>query len=566
MATADVTTVEASSPIPIPPDFPVTWERPEDERLLWRADRMHFPEPVTPLMAIFTRAFNGGSERAADAYELPIRVEHRRLNTYLFVLTVPRVPPQEMEAQGEKAGQRLKAGIAEFAQRWNSEWLPEVKEHLAFWEGFDLGGASMPELLAHLDDTEARFTRLLEIHFLIAYPFLVAPSMFDELYEDLFGKEGAFDALKLLQGFGNKTVEGGHALWELSRQALASPVVGRVLKEHEAADVTAALEESTEGQAFLAELDTYLNEYGQRSDVFFEVGYPHWVEDPTTPVRNLKEFIAQPDRELSTELTALADERERLIAAARERLKGYPRPVVDQFEFLLQAAQAATIMQEDHNYWIDQRGTYKVRQVLLELGRRIAQAGAIQDHDDVFYLNLEEVRETAGGLPHGDRRPLVAQRKAEMDRFRAVQQPPALGTPPPGAPHDDPLGRAIGKFFGTPPPESADPGVLRGGAGSPGVVRGKAKVVHTLSEAGKVQPGDILVAPSTMPAWTPLFATAAAVVTDAGGILSHCAIVAREYGIPAVVGTGRATAVIEDGQMLEVDGDTGTVSIVDVAS
>ena len=249
-------------------------------------------------------------------------MEHRRLNTYLFVLTVPRVPPEEMEAQGKRAGERLKAGIAEFAERWNSEWLPEVKEHLAFWEGFDLGGASMPELLAHLDDTEARFTRLLEIHFLIAYPFLVAPSMFDELYEDLFGKEGAFDALKLLQGFGNKTVEGGHALWELSRKALASPIVGRVLKEHEAADVTAALARSTEGQAFLAELEAYLEEYGQRSDVFFKVGYPHWVEDPTTPVRNLKEFIAQPDRDLSTELTALAEERERLIAAARERLKG----------------------------------------------------------------------------------------------------------------------------------------------------------------------------------------------------------------------------------------------------
>ena len=86
-------------------------------------------------------------------------------------------------------------------------------------------------------------------------------------------------------------------------------------------------------------------------------------------------------------------------------------------------------------------------------------------------------------------------------------------------------------------------------------------MVRSLSEAGKLRRGDVLVAPSTAPSWTPLFATVAAVVTDTGGVLSHCAVVAREYGVPAVVGTGRATTTIRDGQILEVDGDAGLVRI-----
>ena len=142
--------------------------------------------------------------------------------------------------------------------------------------------------------------------------------------------------------------------------------------------------------------------------------------------------------------------------------------------------------------------------------------------------------------------------------------PPVLGTPPSGPPPQDPVGRAIMKMFGGPPPTESDvPSELRGNAGSPGLVRGTARVIRSLADADRLQPGDVLVAEFTAPPWTPLFATASAVVTDAGGILSHCAVVAREYGIPAVVGTGRATATIRDGQQVEVDGGAGLVRLLD---
>jgi rifampicin phosphotransferase len=118
-------------------------------------------------------------------------------------------------------------------------------------------------------------------------------------------------------------------------------------------------------------------------------------------------------------------------------------------------------------------------------------------------------------------------------------------------------------MFGTPPPESADPTVLTGLRGSPGSASGVARVIRSLGDADRLGAGEVLVTETTAPPWTPLFGRAAAIVTDAGGILSHCAVVAREYGIPAVVGARAATRSIRDGQRVEVDGTRGTVRILD---
>jgi len=205
-----------------------------------------------------------------------------------------------------------------------------------------------------------------------------------------------------------------------------------------------------------------------------------------------------------------------------------------------------------------------VRRVLLEVGRRLAEAGAIDALEDVFYLELEEVRETAAAPTKSDRRALVAARKSEMDRFRHVQAPPLLGSMPPVPPGDSPVDRMLARVFGAPPQPTGQPREIHGLAGSAGAVRGRARIIRIMDEADALEPGDVLVAPSTTSPWTVLFATTAGVVTDAGGALSHSAIVAREYRIPAVVGTGMATTVIKDGQIIEVDGDAGLVRLIEV--
>jgi phosphohistidine swiveling domain-containing protein len=494
---------------------------------------------------------------------MPVHFIARRINTHFYQALVPVTNDHAaLAAIEQQAEQRLGAAVGRFGAAWQEEYFPEIIRYVADWEAFDLHGATMPQIVAHLDVSLTRVKRLMEIHFLLAIPMLLGMSLFDELYADLFGVGDAFAAYTLLQGFDNKTIEANRALWKLSRTALTSGTARRVLEEQATAQVIPTLEGSAEGRAFLAELRAYLETYGKRGNTWFMLAETPWIDDPTPVIRTLKDYITQPERDPDAEMAALAAAREAAVAHARAQLQGYPQSVAGQFEGLLQAAQTGTVLQEDHNFWIDYRSTYEMRQIIGEFARRFVVAGAIDTEDDVFFLTFDEIRATAEALPEQKQQAVVTERRAEMARFADVQPPFALGTEPPGPPPDNPLGRAIGRFFGGPPQPPTEPGLLRGNAGSRGIARGTARVVHSLAEADKLRPGDILVAETTAPPWTPLFATAAAVVTDTGGILSHCAVVAREYMIPAVVGIGMATAIIQDGQLLEVDGTAGTVRII----
>jgi pyruvate,water dikinase len=569
MRSISVTSTDLTQPvsaaIAAPPDFPVIWERPEDARGFWTIDLMHSPDQVYPLeFSVTELATNYGWNGAAAIYDAPTRNRVLRINTYQYGATVPLpLPPEELERLGAVVQERVGAVLANFAERWQTVWLPELVGHIAYWRGFDLRGSTLSELIAHLDETRRRISRAWEIHFELAVPMIVSMSLFADMYADLFGAERMLDAYRLLQGFDNRSLETDRALWRLSRAAAATPAVREILGRYADSEVIDALEREPEAGPFLAELRAYLEEYGRRADKFAIIATPSWIEDPAPAIKNLRDYAAQPDRDIAAEQARLAAEREERLAEARAALQGYPQPVVEQFELLLRAAQTGTVLQEDHNFWIDQRCMYEVRRVFQELGRRFAEAGVIGEADDVFYLTLAEVRETAEALPYVPRQRRVAARKAEMERFRTVVPPRALGTLPQGAPPDDAFGRAIARFFGGPPQPSEQPGTLRGNAGSPGIVRGVAKVVRSLGEASKLAKGDILVAETTAPPWTPLFATAAGIVTDTGGVLSHCAVVAREYRIPAVVGAAGATRAIRDGMVIEVDGDAGIVRIVD---
>jgi pyruvate,water dikinase len=228
---------------------------------------------------------------------------------------------------------------------------------------------------------------------------------------------------------------------------------------------------------------------------------------------------------------------------------------------MLAAAQVGLLLTEDHGFYIDAYAVSLLRDLLGEMGRRLVADGVIDDADDVLMLTYDDLRVAALDLPGTDPRTLVEQRRAKLAEHAAVTPPPMLGTTPAGPLPDSPLLRMAMKSSGR-PAASIEPGVVTGSAGSAGRVTGVARVVRSLADAGALAPGEVLVAETTAPPWTPLFGIAAAVVTDTGGILSHSAVVAREYGIPAVVGAGNATAVIADGDVVEVDGDAGTVRVV----
>jgi phosphohistidine swiveling domain-containing protein len=475
----------------------------------------------------------------------------------------PSLPPEQMEEAGHKVEESLKALMPTFADRWTNEWLPEVRAYLDKWNAFELQSASDFELTDHLTWTLDTFARLWDIHFEVMVPALVGPSMLLDLYNDLFEDAGPMDAYKLIQGFDNSSLRAGEDLWKLSQIAAASEEVRNVINNTPTDGVMAALEGSEAGRNFISEIDRYAQMWGLRSDTVIEIGDPSWVEDPTIVINNVKAYLAGDAGDPREQRNEVVAERERLIAEANERISGYPDPAKQQFGGMLHAAQQGHWIQEDHNWWIDQQGNHQVRQVFLEFGNRLVATDAISERDDVFMLDGDEIFESARFGFKGDFKAVAAQRAAEMETWAKIPAAPKIGTDY-GPPPDNPVTRAIGRFFGRGPPRESDgpSGVIFGAPGSTGKVTGTARVIIKLTDASRLNKGDILVTATTSPPWTPLFATAGGIVTDTGGALSHCAIVAREYGIPATVGAAGATFAIKDGDRIEVDGDAGTVRIL----
>jgi phosphohistidine swiveling domain-containing protein len=579
MSTSSTQGPTPGQPIPTPPDFQVVWDDPSDAHQTWTFDPVHFSEPIAPLPYAVAAAFLVGGSASFEGAGVPMQLRVQRLNTYLYTGILPKSAPPEavtkamgllnrtapgvfkslMGKMTAGFGKPLNPIIERFESYWLDELLPEIKQHIAYFESSDLRGMSLEQLRAHLAETLKRVERMGALHGVIL-PMLFAMSQFEELYCELFEGATTLDALRLTQGFNNKTMEGDRALWRLSRLARSTPEVREILSRHAAGEVIPTLEKSVESQPFLAELHKWLAYYGQRLNSAFALGEPSWIEDPTPAIQNLQAYITMPDLRPEMEPAMMVAEREKAVGEARAKLAGYPQPVVSRFETLLKAAQVAAIVHEDHNFWIDQRMPYHVRRVILEFGGRLTQAGSLDAVNDVFYLTPDE-------LQNGREVPmkrLVQERKVEMERFSHLTPPLMLGTAPAFEMTDGgPLLRAM--FKGELNPANTgnrDTNKVTGLAGSAGVARGTARVIHSLAEAGRLQPGDVLVAPYTEPPWTPLFATAVAVVTDSGGVLSHSAVVAREYRIPAVVGTGNATSTFHDGQLLEVDGNTGIVHVV----
>ena len=269
------------------------------------------------------------------------------------------------------------------------------------------------------------------------------------------------------------------------------------------------------------------------------------MEDPTPVLQMLKDYAAQPDEASpGIELERQARERDAAVVDARRRLAGYPAPVVARFEALLAAAQTGLLLTEDHGFYIDAWSVSLVRELLSEMGTRLVADGLLDDPEDVLMLTYDELRVAALDLPGTDPRTARrrAPRRAGRPRGRHAAGGARDGACGPAAVEPAAAGRRA--LLGR-PRVGRRPGRRHRRAGSSGRVTGVARVIGSLAEAARLAPGDVLVAATTAPPWTPLFALAGAVVTDAGGILSHSAVVAREYAIPAVVGAGTATATIQ---------------------
>lgn len=462
-----------------------------------------------------------------------------------------------MAEAAEASGKRE---VARQMERWHGEHLPRMQELNARLAELPAPGASDIEILAALEEARAIANEAWTIHFRLAIPMLLSMQLFDEFYADLFGGTEA-DGHALLVGAVSESVKAGFGISDLAIMAREGGLEN-VFLATPASVLVPALKGTEAGRAFLLALRDYLDEYGLRQDLF-DLATPTWQEDPSFALAAVRAYVLS-GRDARAEHAAMATSAETALASAREQLAVYPEAVRGQFEAMLQFARQGAFLQEEHNFHIDQRNTALIRLLALRAGASMVQRGWLTSPRDIFLLKLEELREVLGvasAQSGPDVQALVARRRQELAQAAEMTPPPFIGRPPAGPPPaSNPMERGMLRFFGGPPQISETPGQIKGTPGSRGTITGIARVARTLEDAQALEPGEILVAITTMPPWTPLFGIASGVVTETGGPLSHCAIVAREYGIPAVVGAAGATRAIQTGQEITVDGSGGLVT------
>jgi phosphohistidine swiveling domain-containing protein len=343
----------------------------------------------------------------------------------------------------------------------------------------------------------------------------------------------------LVSGVKTKTTEANEALEALAKQIRTDPALQALFVRNDAQTLRSALQDSEVGQAFLKQFEKFLNQYGHR-ETALTISQPAWKDQPDNVLAILK-LLAETEPKKINSYDAWQKARDELILHSilgTRLLRSLFLKSLTNARYLFQ------IREDTHFYATLVQPT--IRRVALELGARLVQTGALDGVEEVFHLRLDELEALGESWPLSEEaatqiRSLVARRKAKRESLA-------------NKPMVDPRLLAVtsGKNTG------ADV-ILNGTSGSPGIASGPAKIVHNVSEFGKLRAGDVLVAPVTNPAWTPLFQRAIAVVVDTGGTASHAAIVAREYGIPAVMGTMNGTKELEDGQWITVDGSRGQV-------
>jgi pyruvate,water dikinase len=533
---------------------------PDQIEGFWAFDKMHAPRPITPLAAdLIVMTLATGFTNAQAEFDSPLGVSSKIVNYYYYASFHPIADEAEREDRLARYRRTLDERVPGVGERWVSEWAPALERAAKAERVADYGALSDEQLVAKLDELQASMVDQWTIHGRINF-VLISSSKYCDFYDEVVQPSDPTEAYQTLQGHETQSMKASRGLWRLSRLARANPALVAVFESVEPKDMPAALEATADGRAFLAELAAYLDDYGWRSDAVYDIADVTWREDPAIPLGALASYVGlDDDADPDILFQKAVATREELLAKARAKLADDPARRA-RFDELYEAARHSNPLTEDHAFWIDQMGIAIIRRFVLEIGRRMAERGQLRAADDVFFLHKDEL--VAAVRDGSDQRALTADRKAEMAAWAEVTPPPVLGTPPP--PDDDPFMDALTvRLLGITPPDETPPqaGILKGVAGSPGVVTGTAKVVRSLAEASVLDDGDIMVCEMTLPPWVPLFSIVGGVVTDTGGVLSHCAIVAREYGLPAVVGTQVGTTTIRSGQTVTVDGNAGVVRV-----
>jgi len=361
--------------------------------------------------------------------------------------------------------------------------------------------------------------------------------------------QGTF-ANRLISGIGGvDSAEAGLDLWRLAGTAHGQATIETTILGGENWVATRErIEKIQGGRLFLEEWDCFITKHGHHTRGELELANARWSETPDYVLSTLRGYLKGMDQaDPIARHKSSADEREQLADCCRKKLRNPLKRAL--FNYCLKQAQRGCSVRENLKSLLV-RCWSEVRHVLLAIGKRLVDRGILKNRDDIFFLQVTEIPSVIDKKADFDIRKTIEERQAEYARNLKVTPPEVV----------------VGEFnpdnFVPDEVDEVDIEVLRGIAVSPGVVTGPAHVILRSDADEQVRPGEILVAPFTDPGWTPYFLQAAAIVMDQGGLLSHGSIVAREYGIPAVVNVGPATKIIKTGQIIQVDATKGLVRIL----
>jgi pyruvate,water dikinase len=538
-------------------DFPVAFADPADAEETWERDDMHMPFALAPLAADFIvhvigASFNPYYERFGGSQRLYPAV----WNGWVYFSFRTNVPEAEEAASDARWMEIVRERIPLTKAYWDDEVLPELRATFDSIANLPIDELSGEDAATAWTEAWAAALRAWVFHFItIMGPYQVLEDLPDA-YASAIGPGRDAEALGLIGGTHHEledVEEGIEALVALaSDPALAAAIEALgATGERTSEDDIAALRELPGGSRFVDALRRFLAEHGHLGQNHDDLRLASWAEAPGLVLARIAALVHHPATPSREREAALALRAEELAGDVRAALAAKPDELA-RFETLLAQAREIGYLTEGHNYWIDRLSQARLRGLSMRVGRRLAREGVLETPDDVFFLHRDEV--AAALRDRAPRQALIRARRAEHGRNERLEAPYYVGKVP-----EKPF---TGDRFDGPRVAPTEAEVLRGTGASAGVVTGPARITLSQEDFGRIQPGDVIVCPSSNPSWVPVFTIAGGLVTNTGGVLSHAAVVAREFGLPAVVGASEATTRIADGRLVEIDGTTGIVRLL----
>ncbi|MEM4450635.1 MAG: PEP-utilizing enzyme [Nitrososphaerota archaeon] len=533
-------------------------------------DVVHGKPPMKPLyIGIGWYWYYHAIRWAAETLCLPTTKgwDSRFINGYPYITSI-RTTENERKEREPIFREKIRPFLTDFISLWNRDKLTLLQEYeslkkkynLIRWE--DIKQLSNIQLLSMFLDWAFETNRKeAEYHFLYMIAANYINGTFQNWWRDVFKEEPTVsEEFNVLQrGIEEEVSEQKvfFELWKLAQDA-KNMGLGQLFEKAEPNGILKELEGSEIGEKWLVKLDEFLLKHGWRCERMHAYDTPSWLEKRELPLMYIKLFLPQ-DEFLPTRNTQeFIKQRELLIKNIEKRLNPAQKEV---FLILAKASRGAAYFSEDHTYYCDLYIGALGRWITSEFGRRFAEAGVIDEPEDVYFLTPNEIRKAAIPMSKVSLRPYVEKRKAFWKKALETEPLPYYG--------DISLAQDVLRSDPTLQVSTQLPIVreelkadLYGAASAPGVAEGVARVITSVDQLSELRPGEILVAPGVSTEWVAAFGIIKGLVTDGGSALSHPVIMSREYGIPCVAGCLEATKKIKTGMRIRVDGTKGVVYIL----